>query len=54
LQLLMGELVLATGGQRSDAESNFSAALEVARRQAAPLFEQRAAEGLERLRAVAG
>ncbi len=53
LHLLMGELILATGGCRADAETHFSAALEVARRQAAPALVQRAAASLHRLRAVA-
>lgn len=30
----MGELILAAAGNRADAESHFSTALEVARRQA--------------------
>jgi len=54
LHLLMGELILAAGGNRDDAESHLSTALEVARRQASRLLAQRAAESLERLRAPAG
>jgi predicted ATPase len=54
LHLLMGELILAEGGDRAGAESHFSAAREVARRQGAAPLEQRAAESMERLRAFAG
>ncbi len=54
LHLLMGELILAAAGNRADAESHFSTALEVARRQAWRALAQRAAERLERLRALSG
>ena len=48
----MGELALTGGGERADAESHFSTALDVARRQGAPPMVQRAESGLERVRAV--
>ncbi len=51
---LMGELIVAGGGERTDAEARFAAALEVARRQGSEPLAQRAARSLERLRAVAG
>jgi hypothetical protein len=54
LHLLMGELILAAGGDRGEAESHYSAALEVARRQGATPLARRAAESLERLHAVSG
>jgi DNA-binding SARP family transcriptional activator len=54
LHLLMAELIVAGGGERSDAESHVSTALEVARRQSAPPLVQRATESLERLGAVSG
>ncbi len=53
LHLLMSELILAAGGNRADAESHLSTALEVARRQASSALAQQAAERLERLRALA-
>jgi tetratricopeptide (TPR) repeat protein len=52
LHLLMGELTLASGGDRAQAESHYSSALEVARRQGATPLAHRATESLERLRAV--
>ncbi|MDQ3677047.1 MAG: AAA family ATPase [Actinomycetota bacterium] len=54
LLLLMGDLILAAGEDRADAESRFEAALEVARRQGSKLLAQRAADRLEHLRALAG
>jgi DNA-binding SARP family transcriptional activator len=54
LHLLMGELTLAAGGDRTEVETHFSSAHEIARRQSAPPIAQRAAESLERLRSVAG
>lgn len=54
LHLLRGELALAGERDRAGAESHFAAALEVARRQASRPLAQRAAESLERLRALAG
>jgi adenylate cyclase len=54
LHLLMGELVLAAGGDRTEVEAHFSSAHEIARRQSAPPIAQRAAASLERLRSVAG
>jgi DNA-binding SARP family transcriptional activator len=53
LHLLMGELILASGGNRSDAESHYSSALEIARRQRSAPFAQRAAASLQRLRGKA-
>ena len=52
--LLMGELILAAGDDGADAQPHFATALEVARRQAAKPLQQRAADHLQRLRAVAG
>jgi DNA-binding SARP family transcriptional activator/tetratricopeptide (TPR) repeat protein len=50
LHLLMGELILADGGDRATATEHLSSALDVARRQGAVPLEQRAAEALDRLR----
>jgi predicted ATPase len=54
LHLLMGELIVAEGGERADAAAHVSAALDVARRQGAVPLEQRAARALDRLGAAAG
>ena len=54
LHLLEGELILATGGPRADAESHLAAALEVARHQCSEPLARRAVESLEQLRARAG
>jgi tetratricopeptide (TPR) repeat protein len=54
LHLLMGELIVAEGGDRADAAAHVSAALDVARRQGAVPLEQRAARTLDRLGAAAG
>ena len=54
LHLLMGELILVAAGNGANAEPHFATALEVARRQGSRPLAQRAAERLERLRAVAG
>jgi tetratricopeptide (TPR) repeat protein len=54
LHLLMGELLLSSGGDHAETESHYSAALKIARRQGATPLVQRAAEGLERLHAVSG
>lgn len=51
---LRGEIVLAEGGDRADAEALFAEALEIARREGSPPLEERAAGSLERLRAAAG
>ena len=52
-QLLMGELLLAQGADRSEAQARFSAALEIARGQGAKPLAREASERLERVRTVA-
>ena len=54
LHRLTGELVLAEGGNRTEAESRFVQAIDIARGQCAVPLERRAAESLERLQALAG
>ncbi len=51
---LMGELIVAAGGERGDAEARFAAAVEVARRQGSDSLARRAAGSLARMRGVAG
>jgi predicted ATPase len=51
---LSGELVLADGGGRAEAESLFTQALAVSRRQGAVSLERRAAASLARLQAAGG
>ena len=49
LHRLRGEIVLATGGAPTDAETHFQRALEIARSQDARSYELRAATSLARL-----